>query len=109
MYKTITQQLLITTDQLVRANAESIRLGFNRTLNLPPDFPRLTFPVHEVWQDNDNVRLTILFWESVQAAASGKEPEMLILDVTKDWFAKLEKSSRRIMEQVRHAGKWEVA
>ena len=102
MYKTAKdQRLVITTEQLIQANAESIRLDFSRTLDLPPKCPRLTYPVLNVWQDNNNVRLTIGYWESVEAARSGQSPGILILDVTKPWLKKLEKSSRRILKNVK--------
>jgi hypothetical protein len=102
MYKTTQKlDLVITAEQLIEANAESIRLEFNRTLDLPSDFPRLTFPVADVWHDNNNVRLTILFWESVEAASSGQTPDLMILDVTRAWLRKLEKSSRRILRNVK--------
>ena len=80
----------INTTQLREANAESIRLGFSRNLDLPADLPALKFPIMKAFRHTsadgelENIRLMIFFALDTEAASDWRP---LMLDVTPDWLA----------------------
>ena len=105
----IAENLFITKPQLVKANAESIRLGFNNNLtgsldDLPDQryIVRLAFR-HVGWngsdRDNINYRLMLYVWTKMYNDPTLGNADMigpLLLDVTGDVYAKLCKQTERM-------------
>lgn len=87
----------LTAEQLIRANRESIRLGFNRNLNLPEKkllARALRFPVAQAWrhvgynggtENSENVRLLFFCADNPK----GENGMMVTLDVTLDMWMEL--------------------
>ncbi len=100
----------ISTTVLVRANEESIRLGFSRNLLGIDGFPVgwvysiVAAAVHTSTDDLQNIRLIILLPSeigSVEEAADSLVPHML--DVAPDTWADILRRSRR---KQRRKGDW---
>jgi len=75
----------ITAEQLRKANAEAIRLGFSRTLRRPkikgnPNFPVVAAFHHTSFEGFTNIRLLIVF----ATDRHGTDMEHLLFDVTED-------------------------
>lgn len=94
-------RLYVTTEQLLQANAESIRLGFNRNLHLPKKAmkkAKLKYPVVAAKRhvgfngkdyDNENIRLIIMFGMK----RDGSDLTPCFLDITPDMFAEIQGNS----------------
>ena len=91
-------KLYVTTEQLLRANDESIRLGFNRNLNLPEKALKkanLKYPIEQAWRhvgyngkdfDNENIRLMVWFGTK----RDGSDLVLCTLDITHDMFVEIQ-------------------
>jgi len=70
----------LTKDELVEANNEAIRLGFNRTLDAAEHLPDLRYPIARAFHHGGYIRLALLI------ASSGDEKDLVetYLDVSPD-------------------------
>ncbi len=87
----------MTADQLVRANRESIRLGFNRNLKIPEGKVRrknLVYPVTNAWHhvgfnggDHNTENVRLFFYFAVRRDARGGG--LVFLDITPDMWQEI--------------------
>lgn len=89
--------IYMTAEQLVRANRESIRLGFNRNLNIPERKvlkENLDYPVTNAWHhvgfnggDHNTENIRLFFYFAVRRDARGGS--MVFLDITPDMWQEI--------------------
>lgn len=89
--------ICMTAEQLVRANQESIRLGFNRNLNIPEKEvlrKNLEYPITNAWHhvgfnggDHNTENIRLFFYFAVRRDARGGG--MVFLDITSDMWREI--------------------
>ncbi|MHB0958235.1 MAG: hypothetical protein ACYC0X_12215 [Pirellulaceae bacterium] len=87
----------MTADQLIRANRESIRLGFNRNLSIPRAKvlrKKLLYPITNAWHhvgfnggDHNTANVRLFFYFAVRRDGLGGR--MVCLDITPDLWQEI--------------------
>ena len=83
--------IYMTADQLIQANRESTRLGFNRKLSLPEDEVRkmnLMYAIAKAWRHvglTEYIRVSFYF----AVRRDGRGGDMLLLDITPDTWQEI--------------------